>query len=268
MSLITIFANIKRHSRQSAIVAKYTFIEVLKSKVLVNIFLLGIAMAVVCFIASEFTFGVPQRVALDFGLGTLTLAAVAIALFMGVGLILKEIEERTVYMVLARPIGRASFLVGRLAGMSGVLLLNILILGGLTLALYSVLGGKLTPILFWALLFAFFEALLILLVVIFFSMITNSTLSVIFTLATYIVGHAISDTLRLGFVTRSPFLAKLISIYAVFFPNFSKLNIKDFILYQQHLETNYLLLTCTYVAVYAFALVLASSIIFERKNLD
>ena len=76
-------------------IAEATLKEVLKSKILINVFILGVVIAVSTFVASEFTYGVPSRVAIDIGLGTLALSASAISLFLGVNLIAKELESRT-----------------------------------------------------------------------------------------------------------------------------------------------------------------------------
>ncbi len=254
--------------KKIVIVAKYTFVEIYKSKVMVNIILLGILLVVACFVAAEFTYGVPQRVAIDFGLGSLSLASVGIALLMGVNLIAKEIESRTIYMSLSRPLSRFSFLVGKISGMAGILFVNVMVLGFFSLFIYLILGGAIDALMLWALLFAFMEALLVLLIVLLFSMFSNQVISVISTLSFFIIGHAISDALTNSFVTRNPALLKLIKIYSLFFPNFSKLNIKDFVLYKQSLPTNYLVGALSYSILYSIFIFALTLTIFNRKNLD
>ncbi len=251
-----------------AVISKFTFIELYKSKIMMNAVLLGIGLVVLSYVASEFTYGVPQRVALDFGLGTLSLAAVGVAIFMGAGLISKEIENRTVYMILTRPLNRSSFLIGKIVGMSGILLLNILIIGILSIILFLMLGGVFSSLILWALLFAFLEALIILLVVIFFSLITNVTMAIIYSLSIFIVGHSISDTLLTNFVIERPAVTFIIKVYAFIFPNFSKFNIKDFVLYEQTMPSSYLFGSTTYAILYAVSLVLICITIFRYKNLD
>ena len=86
--------------RKIAIVAAYTFRET--------------------YVATEFTYGVPERVALDFGLGMLSLSSLSISLFLGVSLLSKEIESRTVYMVISRPVPRFAFIIGKILGLSGI----------------------------------------------------------------------------------------------------------------------------------------------------
>ncbi len=253
---------------KSLIVAKYTFNEIIKSKVLYNVLLLGLGLVVVAIVAAELTYGVPGRVAIDLGLGMLSLSAVGIAIFMGVGLLSKEIDSRTIYIMLSRPISRVSFIVGKLIGMGAVLLLNILILAMMTISLYLFLGGELDSLILMTVLFSFFEALLVLFVVVLFSLITNNYLSVIFTLTVWIVGHAISETLTNVFSKGNPVLHKLVMIGGIVLPSFDKLNIKDYVIYKQSLPVAYLLSTAGYSILYLFMLGFVMSVIFKKKSLD
>lgn len=254
--------------KKTFIVSKYTFLEILKSKILINVVLLGFGLALVCYLASTFTYGVPQRVALDFGLGVISLSSVAMAIFMGVGLISKEIENRTVHMVLARPLSRFSFLLGRVLGMSGILALNILILGVMSLAIYKFMGGEFDPLIYWAFGFTVLEAFMVLLVVVLFSLLTNPILSVIFTICTFIAGHAISETALISFTKASVVLDLLMKFFSVIIPNFYKLNLKDYVLYQQTLPDGFLFGALFYGVIYSLFVILLSGFIFSRKSLD
>lgn len=250
------------------VVFKYTFVEIIKSKVLVNVLLLGLGLLLICYIAYSFTYGTPQRVVLDVGLGMLSLSSVGMAIFFGVGLISKEIENRTIYMILSRPISRTAFLLGRIMGMGGVLILNIIILSVLTMVLYIFLGGKIENLIFTAIFFSILEAIIVLLIVVFFSMITNPTLSVLYTIVVYIIGHSISDTMISIFAKKSAIINIILKTYSIVFPNFSKLNIKDFVLYKQYIPLSTFFGITSYSLIYMLFLIVITSVIFERKNLD
>lgn len=250
------------------LVARYTFIEIYKSKIMLSIFILGLALVAISFVASEFSYGVPARIALDFGFGALTLSSVGMAIFIGVSLVSKEIESRTVYVTLSRPIPRYCFLLGKIVGLAGILVVNILVLGLMTLSFYHLLGGSFNILFLWMLLFAFFESLLTLLIVILFSLLTNITMSVIYTLAIYVAGHAVGDLMLLPYVKSNPFLEQVVGLYSWFFPNFSKINVKDYAIYKQALPLDYLCGATAYAFCYALVLLLISSFIFQRKNLD
>ncbi len=249
-------------------VSKYTFIEIYKSKIMMNILLLGVAQLIICFIASEFTYGVRERVTLDFGMGVLSLATCGIAIFMGASLVSKEIDSRTIHMILARPIKRYQFLLGRSLGMGGILFVNVLLLGVLSIAFYLFLGGEFNNLLIWVILYAFLEAFIVLNVVLLLSLITNVTMSVIYTIAIYIVGHSLSDTILLSIMKFNPIIEKVLRVYSTIFPNFSKLNIKDQLIYKSSLDLEFLTGALAYGLFYSITLLVIGAAIFRNKSLD
>ena len=250
------------------IVSKYTFLDLLKSRILILIVFLGIALLVIAYVASELTYGVPQKVALDFGLGTLTLALVGIAVFMGANLIVKEIEGRTLYMVLSRPVSREVFLFGKMVGLLELLGLATLILGFLSIAMFILLGGAMKITIFQCIFLTFTEAILVMLLSIFFSLVTNSVASVVYTLALYTAGHAIGELKTFAYVASHPSLAKFINFYSLVFPNFSKINLKDYVLYEATLPSHYIQNAFWYGISYSIFLLLVIITIFRNKELD
>lgn len=188
------------------IVAFYTFKEILKSKILLNVFFIGLSLMVVTYVATEFTYGVPERVSLDFGLGMLSLSSIAISLFMGVNLLSKEIDSRTVYMVVSRPVPRYAFIIGKLIGLMGIQFLNVILLSATTLVATLLLGGHINSIVFWAITFILLESLLLLLVVVMISLLANTILSTLLSVIVLMLGHSVKDAQNLMLVKTSPFL--------------------------------------------------------------
>ena len=130
------------------------------------------------------------------------------------------------------------------------------------------LGGKTDILMYWAILFSFFESLLVLLVVVLFSLITNTVMSVIYTICIYVVGYVVSEVYHTTFIKMRPGLIPLLDGIQFLFPNFSKLNLKPFVLYEQSMSFDYISSACVYVMIYSLAVLLACSFIFEKKNLD
>jgi ABC-2 type transport system permease protein len=249
-------------------VAYYTFKELFKSKILLNVFFVGLAMMVVTYVATEFTYGVPERVALDFGLGMLSISSLGISLFLGVGLLSKEIESRTVYMIISRPVPRYAFILGKLLGLLGIQVINVLILAIMTIVSVSLLGGEIQPLLIWAIVFTLIESILLLLVVVLTSLLTNNILSVLLSVIILLLGHSIKETQQITFVKSSPVLKGILDFYHFFLPAFHKLNLKDFILYNRSLPLSYLLPSLAYGLIYSAALLMFIIFIFNRKNID
>jgi len=253
---------------KALIIAHYTFKEILKSKILINVFFVGFGLMVVTFVATEFTFGVPERVAVDFGLGMLSLSSVAISLFLGVGLLSKEIESRTVYMIISRPVSRHSFIIGKIIGLMGIQLVNIIILSIMTLSAAYLLGGNISSLLFWSVGFIFLESLMLLLVVSLVSLLANNVLTVLLSLVLLLLGHSIRETQEITFIKNNQILDWLLEVYHFFLPAFYKLNLKDFVIYEKSLPISYLGSALLYGVTYSAALLVLIIAVFNRKNLD
>lgn len=249
-------------------VAKYTFKEVARSRILLNSFFIGLGLVIITFVAYSLTYGEPSRIALDFGLGLLSISSVGIAIFIGSGLLKSEIENRTVYMIISRPVFRGSFIIGKLLGLIGIMFINTLILSSIFMLLYFIIGGAFSVLIPWAILFIMFEAILVLLVVSLLSLISSQTISIVITIFVYIVGHAIEAVKSVSMVKLNVTLEKVIEFYQYILPAFHKLNIKDFVLYHDSLPAGYLWSNCAYFICYSLSLIILSSLIFERKNLD
>ena len=242
--------------------------EVLKSRVLINTIFISISIFVVVLVASELSYGNPQKVALDLGLGALTISLFIIALLMGSTLVSKEIQERTVYIVLARGISRTNFFLGRIFGLALALFINASIITFFVLVLYFLLGGTFNSLLIYSVGYSYLSSLIILCVVNFFSLFTNITLSVLYTFVIYVIGNVLNETIVLTFVENRPILRKVIDIIRWIMPNFSILNIKDYVLYENNLSFSYLFFVGIYGIFFCLVLMAISSIIFYKRDLD
>jgi ABC-2 type transport system permease protein len=249
-------------------IAKYTLMEILKSKILYITMIIGLILVLITYIATEFTYGVPEKVALDFGLGMLSLSSIAISIFMGATLLPNEIESRTVYMVISRPVPRWVFITGKILGLMGVLVVNFLILTFMTLICTLLLGGVIGQVIIMATLFILVECVLLLLLVVFFSLFTNSILSSSISVVILLLGHAVKETQQISFVSNREVLGKILSFYHLILPGFYKLNLKDFVIYHQSIDPSYLLGSFLYGISYSAFLFLMIIYLFNRKNLD
>lgn len=250
------------------VITKYTFKEIIKSKILYVTLLLGLAIMVVTYVATEFTYGVPEKVALDFGLGLLSLSSVGISIFMGASLLTKEIDSRTVYMVISRPVPRWVFISGKILGLTLVLLANIAILALMTIMCSSLLGGELSSLMYLSIGFTFLECFLLLLLVVFFSLITSPILSSVISLIIWLLGHAVKESQSLSFVINRSFFKTVLEMYHLVLPGFYKLNLKDYVIYQQSLPASFLINSFSYGILYSAFLFLVIVLIFNNKNLD
>ena len=249
-------------------VCNYTIREIYQSKVLFNVVFLGFFIILISYVAAEFTYGTQQKVALDFGPGMASFAAVGISIFWGVNLISTEVENRTLYLVLSRPILRRDFILGKIFGMLAILLFNVFIVYFLSISIYFIFDGEYTSLILWAFLFTFLESSIMLLVVVLLSLLVNKVLTVFNAIVLFILGHAVSDSMNINFVAARPILRKCIEIYSYIFPDFSRLNIKKFLIYKKTLELDYLISILGYTFFYSLVLIVLILIVFNRKQLD
>lgn len=250
------------------LISLYTFKEIFKSKILYVTLFIGIGLMITTYVATEFTYGTPEKVALDFGLGMLSLSSLGISLFLGATLLPNEINSRTVYMVISRPVPRWVFIIGKIVGLSSILLINVLILSLMTLICSYFLGGEINTVTLMAILFNCLEAILLLLVVVFFSLFLNTTLATVVSLIILLLGHAIKETQETSFVKLRGYLGAVLEAYHLVLPGFYKLNLKDFVIYQKTIETSYLVNSFLYGTFYSLFLLFMIIFIFNKKNID
>src|SRR5207244_13277668 len=125
--------------RRVAAIARNAFREAVRDRVLYNLVLFVLLLIAGAIFLGELSGGQEKKVIVDLGLSAMLLFGAFISIFVGVGLVYKEIERRTVYAIFSKPIGRGEFLVGKYLGLCLTLLVNVLVMGiGVTLALLYV----------------------------------------------------------------------------------------------------------------------------------
>ena len=253
---------------KSLVVARYTFSELFQSKILYNVFFISISLFILTYVASEFTYGTPKLVALDFGIAASSLSTIVISIFLGANLVTREIENRTLFMVLSRPISRTSFFLGKVIGLMGISIVNNIILALVSVFLYFVMGGEFSSLIIWTYFFILIESLIVLLIVICFSLVTNIILSVINTIVIYVASYAVYESISLPYVQSREGLSGLLEVLSFFLPSLSKYNLKTYIMYESHVPSNFLIFGTLYGITYILILLLICLKLFNNKNLD
>jgi len=247
------------------LIAAQTFKEIFKSKILVNVLFLGLFLLIVTVVASEFSYGVAPKVALDVGLGCLSLSLIGISIFLGASLINNEIENRTLYMVISRPVGRMEFLFGKILGLVGILAVNTICLSLFVLFSYVNLDGQWHYLIPWTIFFSFLESVIVLLVVILFSLLSGTIITVMMGICIFFAGHGIEGVKETMLYKLNGTVRTFIDIYSVLMPNLGKLNIKPFVLYDDLISSSYLFNSFLYSLLW-FGILSVFSILIIRKK--
>src|SRR6476469_4768114 len=123
-------------------IAKNAFREAVRDRVLYNLVLFVLLLTGAAIFIGELSGGQERKIIIDLGLSAMLLFGVFISIFVGVGLVYKEIEKRTVYSIFSKPVGRGEFIVGKYLGLCLTLLVNVIVMGaGVSLALFYVSRG-------------------------------------------------------------------------------------------------------------------------------
>ena len=251
-------------------IAFNTYREAVRDRVLYNLILFALLIVGTSVLVGQISVAINRIVLINLGLTAISLFGIVIAIFIGIGLVSKEIEKRTLYTLLAaRPVRRWEFIAGKFLGLVMTLTVNALLMsaGFFAAVMYVSHGlGRGDLRLVTAIYFILLEFVVITALALFFSTFSTPIFSSIFAFAIFAVG-TFSGDLR-EFATMSSGLTRWIATgVAYLVPNFAALNIISETAHDTAVEPKLIVLNTLYVAVYTGAVLTASVWIFERRNL-
>ncbi|NWG12946.1 MAG: ABC transporter permease subunit [Acidobacteria bacterium] len=211
-------------------VARNTFRENIRDKVLYNLILFALIMIASSLALGQLTLGNEDKVILDLGLFSISVFGVLIAIFIGISLVHKEMERRTVHALLSKPFHRHEFILGKYAGLLLTLLVNVAVMtAGLELALLYVgrAGWGAHLRILPAVYLIFLSLALVTAIALFFSTFSTPALSALFTIFLWIAGHFGKDLLGFGEWTRSAAMKWICGAAYYVLPNFSNFTLID-----------------------------------------
>ena len=250
-------------------IAFNTFREAVRDRVLYNLIVFALLMIGASLLLGQITIGVQRQLLINLGLTAISIFGVLIAIFIGIGLVSKEIDKRTLYTVLTRPVQRWEFIVGKFFGLVGTLTVNagLMTIGFFAALLYLMHGlqrsdaSVLAAVYFILLQFMMVTAIALLL-----SSFSTPIESAVLTFAIFVVG-SFSEDLR-GFAEAAKGSAHYIGMaISYLIPNFSALNYIAFVAHGNPVPGDIILLNTAYGVLYAGAAVCAAAIIFQNRNM-
>lgn len=254
---------------RTLVIASNVFREVIRDRVLYLIGFFAAALVAAVRLVPEVAAGTERQIIPDLGLAAISLLSLAIAIFVGTNLVNKEIERRTVYVMIAKPISRTEFIVGKHLGLSSVL---AVLVAAMTLIFLAVLTAQHIPFpldsLLLNALFQFLELSLITAVAILFGVFTNSLLATFLTVAVYLMGHFSRDLVALGQLASAPELQKITQGLYLILPDLARFNLKNQAVYGMALLPSPidLLNTAAYGLIYTILLLTIASVVFWRRE--
>jgi ABC-type transport system involved in multi-copper enzyme maturation permease subunit len=250
-----------------AAIALNTFREAIRDRVLYLLLVFALVLIGVSRLLSLLTVGDEAKIIKDVGLSTISIFGVLTAVFVGVSLVFKEIERRTVYTLLANPVRRWQFLVGKYVGLLALLALNV---GLMSLALIGVLlaRGESPWALLPALLLILVELAIVTAFALLFSSLTNPILAAVWTFSIYVGGH-LSWSLELLAQKVPEGLGRMLCrlVYWLL-PNLDRLNVKAEVVHGSALPDGFLALSVLYGVAYSIVVLALATAAFQRKEFN
>jgi len=244
-----------------------TFREAIRDKVLYNLVFFALLVMGASVVIGNMTLGETIKIIMDLSLAAMSVFGLLIAIFVGIGLVHKEIQRRTLYMLLARPISRRNFVIGKYLGLMLVIALNVAIMTAALLALMALYApGAMNWGIFVAVLLILVELMVVTAVAVLFSTFSTPTLSAMLTLGVWVIGRFSSDLVEFARKTEDPVARALVTGVHYVLPNLEKFDVKHLVVYNMAIEPAYIAAAVVYGLLYIVFLIGLAAVIFERRD--
>jgi len=250
-------------------IAKNTFKESVRDRVLYNLVVFGVIITASSLVLGTITIGDVKQIIVNLGLSTLSIFGTLIAIFIGIQLVHKEIDKKTVYSLLAKPVARYEFILGKFLGLMLTLIVNVSVM--ITVIYVSILYllHSFQPadlhILFAGTLILV-QLMLVVSIALFFSTFSTPALSALFAFCLYVIGHFNSDIRQYGFSSSSLSTKVLSSILYYLLPNFGNFEVISQTAHGEFLTAGVYFLSMFYGLVYSSGVTLVAILVFQYRN--
>jgi ABC-type transport system involved in multi-copper enzyme maturation permease subunit len=250
-------------------IATNTFREAVRDRVLYNLIAFALLMSGAAILVGQISIGIERLVVINLGLTAVSLFGVIISIFIGIGLVSKEIDKRTLYTVLSRPVRRWEFIVGKFFGLTGTLVVNTFfmalgVFGALLYVSRHFQRGDAWVLV--ALYFVVLQFVIIIALALLFSSFSSPLMSAVFAFALFVIG-SFSEDLR-GFAGMTRGITRVLATGAAYLvPNFSALNVISYVAHEQPVASSLIVYNSAYALFYASMAICGAVLIFERRNL-
>ena len=248
-------------------IAANSFREVIRDRILYFIGFFALLMAFAWRLLPEIAVGTHEKIFLDLGLAAIGLLGIIVAVFVGTGLINKEIDKRTILVLIPKPLSRAEFILGKHLGLSGVLAVMLGVM--LVIYLLMLLGMKVSfqalPLIV-SVFYLGLELILIAAVAIAFGVFTSSILATLMTFGVYLMGHISKDLIQLGIISKNANILAITKNIYLILPDLERLNFRNEAVYGLLPSADVLMGNALYSLVYTGLLLGISILIFSRRQ--
>jgi ABC-type transport system involved in multi-copper enzyme maturation permease subunit len=255
--------------RRVASIALHTFKESVRDKVLYNLIVFALLLIGAAILFGSISVGVERIILVNLGLSSIALFGLLMAIFIGIGLVWKEIERRTIFVMLSKPVRRSEFIIGKFLGLLLTLIVNTAIM---TAGFYAALFyeqrslGREDLLALHAVYFILLQLALVVAVALLFSCISTPILSAVFTFCLFVIGNFLSDIRWFGQETGSAAVEKVTALIYYLLPNFGDFNVITRVAHGLPVPSYLLIGNTLYAVLYITILLSAAILIFEERE--
>ncbi len=247
-------------------IALNTFREAVRDKILYSLLFFALLMIGGSVLVAELAIGEYGKIIRDVGLAAISLFGLLIAVFVGIGLIYKEIERKTIYTIASKPVPRWQFLVGKYLGLLGTLATEVAIMAVAYFVVLEAIGAGVTAAMVPAIWLTLVELAVVTAVAILFGSFSSPMLSALFTVGITLIGKMSPELVALGKKADNPAMESLMTAVYTVLPDLSRFNLRSEASYDLVVEWEYVAYATGYGAAYAAALLVLASIIFRFRD--
>jgi len=251
---------------KTIVLAQNTFREGVRDKIFLAVVVFGVLVLVSSFVIGPLSLGEQTRITQDVGLASMSALCFLIAILIGTGIVFKEIERKTIYTVLSKPVSGWELILGKFLGLT-------VMVGALTLGMSAVLltvnwivTHQFHPGILIAILLIWMELILLIALSILMSTLCSPILGAIFTLILYVIGHTSGDLKELAARFGSPSVGIFSKIVYYTLPNLEYLNVRGKVIHGVEVEVSYVVFACAYALLYALVFLTLATLVLDRKE--
>lgn len=262
-------------------IAAITFKEGIRNRAIYGITIVALLMVAANFILSEMIMREVGKVAVDIALSTVSLSGLLLVFFVGINLMAKDLDKKTIYMVLARPISRTQYIIGKFLGMIGLIVASNIVQGFFAL-LSLFLLQRMNPAYFqrfsWPMVLLALLFIVVMLILLsslsflFASLTSTSFIALVLTMISYLIGTSLTDVKALieapkAFdIDPSPLTVKIVKIAYYLFPNLSFFDIKLQAAHGLTLPFAHICWTLLYGVTYSAIILSITCFVFSKRE--
>ena len=249
-------------------IALNTFRELKRNKILYMILFFGILLIIFSLVLASLSMWQTDKIILDFWLSMIEIFGLVSVIFIGSQLIFKEIDGKTIYLILSKPIKRYEFIIGKFLGFALILAAIIFFQSVIFLALVWYSKANFTALILISIFFIYIKLLVLFAIILFLSTFISSILSIILTILVYFISHSITAIIDMAGHLNSFLMYNIGRFFYIIFPPFEALNIKSIVSSTIQISPAYVVANLIYAIAYTILILGLTIVIFNKKTFE